>query len=770
MERERLLQHLMATFQEELTTEVSALNRDLLALEQAAEPGRAELINRLFRSAHSLKGAARAVGLRPIETACHGLETLLAKVRDGGRALGPELFELLFTAVDALSEAGQRLRGQKGLEGTPLAALLPRLEAAVRDTAPAASPAAAANPEPEPRPESRPQPEPRPAPKPEAEAAPLPAAVSEPVIRVKAEKLDALLARTGELLVSSGRLESRIQDIQALREFIDRWEADFRALAKPLRRLLAEGSARSSGPVGPGAGVGRAYSTSRRAKQVLAASGKNFRKLSRDLERLGTMLARDNRMLQLTTAPLVEQVRHLRTLPFAESCDGLSRVARDLSHQLGKEVRLVVEGAEVELDRAVLEGLKAPLMHLVRNAIDHGIEPPETRRKAGKPPLGQITVSASLHGAQVHIAVADDGQGLDITAIRERARLRGLPLPAAEQELARAIFTPGFSTTHRITDISGRGVGLDVVKSAVEALHGSVDLQWQAGRGTRFTLTVPLTLTVLRGLLVSAAAQRFVFPTTSVKQLLLLGPEELHSIEGWPSLVLGGLTLPVVSLAEGLGLRAPQASVPARGKLPLVVAAAGGLQAAFVVDELLGERELMIKSLGPRLSQVPTLAGATLLADGQLALLLNAGGVIRATLKNRSRELLARFTQRATPSRKRLLVVEDTLTTRSLLRGLLESAGYEVLLAADGVDALQILHDQGADLVVSDLEMPRMDGFALTAAIRGSTRFANLPVVLVTGMEDEADKARGMQVGANAYIIKSTFEQRGLLEAVAQLL
>jgi two-component system chemotaxis sensor kinase CheA len=467
---------------------------------------------------------------------------------------------------------------------------------------------------------------------------------------------------------------------------------------------------------------------------------------------------------------LDEEIRRVRMLPFQEACEGLQRTVRDLATAQGKEVELLLPSEAVEMDRSILERLKDPLLHLVRNALDHAIEPPAQRRKAGKPRRGRVTVAATLHGSQVEVTVEDDGKGLDAGAIAEQARRRDLDLPENADDLSRLIFQPGFSTSELITEVSGRGIGLDVVKTSVESVHGTVSVASTPGQGTRFTLTVPLTLTTLRGLLVEAGGQVLAFAGTHVKGLLRVGLNDIHQIEGREMVRHEGRLVPLASLVELLGLPGGEPAGP-RGLLPVVIAAAGDRQAAFTVEALLEEQEFTVKSLGPRLVGVPHVAGASTLPSGRIALILNAGDLVRHALGQApGRKLTDALAIPAQQARRRLLLVEDSVTTRALEKSILEAAGFEVLAAANGEDAWHILQAQGADLVVTDVEMPRMDGFALTEAIRGSKRFRELPVILVTALESDQDKARGIEVGADAYLLKSGFNQQRLLETIGQLL
>ncbi|MBV9125949.1 MAG: Hpt domain-containing protein, partial [Planctomycetes bacterium] len=544
MDKAKLMQRLMGTFVEELGEHVRALNHDLLALEKNPQDNQAERFVTLFRTAHSLKGAARSVNVTVIETACHHLETIMEAVRDGHRPLNPELFALLFATADAIEEAGMRLREQQDLHGAPLANLLGRLEAEATASTPG-SPSAAAHPTPRAQPAPREAASPpaareeRPPSVPPAPEKPAPVPVAAPAlpaghealvpeaggvaatVRVSAEKLDAFLARSGEMLVARRRVLSRIEELLALRDFVANWRNEWRGLEKALGKLLPrEENEPRALPSRTGLAGASRSAVAERGKQttedllsralpsqnlaLLGRAGNYLRRLEKELDRLASALAGDGRFLEQAGRSLDDEVRRVRMLPFADACQGLDRMVRDLARATHKEVDLVIEGGAVELDRSVLEGLKDPLRHLVRNAVDHGAETPEKRQAAGKSPQARITVAAILRGAQVEVVVADDGKGIDLEALREQARKRRIPEPPDERELARIIFLPGLSTAKIITDVSGRGVGMDVVKSQVEALHGTVDLSWAPGKGTSFTLALPLTLTTLRALLLEA--------------------------------------------------------------------------------------------------------------------------------------------------------------------------------------------------------------------------------------------------------------------------
>jgi two-component system chemotaxis sensor kinase CheA len=747
VDKDKLAQRLLATFREELAEHVGSLNEGLLSLEKDPQgPERRERLRSIFRAAHSLKGAAHAVGLKPIEAMCHRLEDVLRSVQDEVLPLGAELFETLYRAADALEDAGNRLATGRELSGGPLDELVSRLAAVgasrPRGREPDALPSVTGRPGPAATPVAPPLGA-------GAAEAPSPAsAAPEGSVRVPAAKLETLLARTGELLVSERRLDGAEAALAAVSELLGRLRRDWRRLKSEVRAAAPNG-------------VGK------RLEGALAGVESGLRTAGTDVDRVGAALREDRRAIGRAASLVDESVRRARLLPFAEACRGLDRAVRDLAKETGKEVEIVIEGASADIDRSVLEGLKDPLLCLVRNAVDHGIEPPDRRRSAGKAELGRVRVAAALRGSRVEVTVEDDGDGVDLAGVQETARRRGLPEPRDERDCVRLLFEPGFSTAARVTEVSGRGVGLDIVRSRVEAMHGSVDFAFEQGRGTRVGLVLPLTLTAIRALIVSAGGETFAIPGTSVERLVRVELGEIRSAGGREVVPAGdGPPVPITPLWRVLGLPERRAAGGSGHVLAVLVGAPA--RAALAVDDLVAEREILVKDLGRRLRSLPGIAGATILETGRVALILSPAELVRTALERRGE---AAFAARALPTpKKRILLADDSVTTRSLERAILEAAGYEVFTAVDGEEAWRLLLERGADLVVSDVDMPRMDGFSLCEAVRASKRFRDLPLVLVTALESAADKARGAEAGADAYIVKSSFDRRGLLETVGALL
>jgi two-component system chemotaxis sensor kinase CheA len=442
----------------------------------------------------------------------------------------------------------------------------------------------------------------------------------------------------------------------------------------------------------------------------------------------------------------------MRTLPLSTIVSPLPRAVRDLAAETGKQVELVVGGAETELDRAILEGLSEPLVHLLRNAIAHGIESPQDRERAGKPARGRLDLQAEQRGSIVVVTVADDGRGVSEETLAE-ARRTG--------SLTEVLTQPGFSTAPEVSGISGRGVGLDAVKEQVEAFGGSVEVHSEPGRGTQVVLRLPLALALIEVLLVERAGNVYGFPLSSVEEALSTG--ETLSLAGQPAIELRGRSIALADLAELMGATAP-AQAP---RAPAVVLTASGKRVAVTCDALLGKEEVVVKSLGPLLSSLSMYLGAAILGDGRIALLVDPAVLVRASAAPRRAGVSP---VAAAPGAPRVLVVEDSLTIRELQRSILEAAGYRVQTARDGRDALTYIdRDDGIDLVVTDVEMPEMDGIELTETIRAHATCSTLPVVIVTSLGDDGDRRRGIEAGADAYMVKRKFDQHDLLETVERL-
>jgi two-component system chemotaxis sensor kinase CheA len=436
---------------------------------------------------------------------------------------------------------------------------------------------------------------------------------------------------------------------------------------------------------------------------------------------------------------------------------------------------LVIQGSGIEIDRRILEEMKDPLIHLLRNCIDHGIEAPVVRREKQKPPGGTITVAITQQdGGKIGITVADDGAGIDLEKVKASARKLGLlaageNVKPDEKELLALIFQSGISTSPIITDISGRGLGLAIVREKVERLGGTIEIETRLGVGTTFRMVMPLTLATFRGMLVRAAGQLFVLPLHNVECVVRVDGEDIRTVENRETISLKGQAVALVRLGDVLELPDNSAS-EAEKNVQAAILGIGPIRIAFQVDEVLGEQEVLVKMLGRQLARVRNVAGACVLGTGQVVPVLNVADLMKSAVQQTTARRAPAAEKTAGTQQRSILVVEDSITSRVLLKNILESAGYRVTTAVDGVDAYTALKTATFDLVVSDVEMPRMDGFDLTEKIRADKQYSELPVVLVTALGSREHRERGIEVGANAYIVKSSFDQSNLLQVVGQLL
>jgi two-component system chemotaxis sensor kinase CheA len=464
---------------------------------------------------------------------------------------------------------------------------------------------------------------------------------------------------------------------------------------------------------------------------------------------------------------LQECAMRTRMVPVTTITDSLQRAVRDAARSLQKDVRWEVWGGETELDRGVLNQLAGSLMHLVRNAVDHGVDTPEQRSAAGKPPQAVVRLHAMQLGSEVVIAVSDDGGGVDLERVRAQAVRLGTDVDGLnDDETLQLIFGAGFSTATFVTDLSGRGVGLDAVRSSVEAAGGRVEVRSTPGAGGEFRIIVPITLAVLRCLLVEAGGQRFALPLQRVALAQAEATTTIIHAEGRRMIDVDGEPVPVCELAEMLAVPSTRVGP---GTFVVVNGTVG--RAAFVVDALVGQRDVVVKGLSALVPRLEVFAGTSIEPDGAILMVLDPPGLIERSRRGGARSAIAT----AVPTRPQrrsgnVLVVDDALTVRELQRTILERAGFAVTVAGDGVEALKHLAEGQYDLVMTDVEMPRMDGFALTEHIRAHPSLANVAVLILTSLVDDADRRRGMEAGADGYIVKSDFDERSLLAAVDRLI
>jgi two-component system chemotaxis sensor kinase CheA len=768
-----LLKRLLATFRVEAEEHVSAIASGLVKLEGASSPEQQmAMIESVFREAHSLKGAARAVNLVKVEGACQSLEGLFARLKAREIALSPELFDQLHQVVDNLgvllsSGSTETARVDKsrplqrpGTPDAPNTTVMPQAAPQALQSTESASSRALTVPQPENVPEPGPFGDQR-------------QGLSE-TLRVPAAKLDALLRQTEELIPAKATAAQRVTELREISQALVSWETEWRKIRPHARSLpsLVGGEHRSNGRSTSSNGHAAARSRIMKVTAYLERNETALNSVKQKVAALTKHLEYDRRALDRRVDDLVGDVKRVSMLPFAALLEFLPKLVRDLCRDCGKDAELTIVGGEIETDRRILEEMKDPLMHLVRNCIDHGIETPKQREKRGKPPRATIHIAIFPKSAdKVEIVISDDGAGIDVQKVRAASLKLGLVSEEDvkkmdDRQTAALIFKSGLSTSPMITEVSGRGLGLAIVREKVEKVGGAVSLESTPESGTTFRLILPLTLARFRGVLVRVGESLFVLPARHVQRVLRVSRDEIKSAENRETIQINGRAASAVRLSDVLEITQTSTDIDPKRKVPVLVLAWAGEQIGFFVDEILDEQEVLVKSLGKQLPRVRNIAGATVLGTGKVLPVLNVADLMHSAVKmvpvSASRE-----TEEAPKS---ILVAEDSITSRTLLKNILEFAGYKVKTAIDGAEALAVLATEAFDLVVSDVEMPGVSGFDLTARIRADKRLAQLPVVLVTALESRQDREHGVDVGASAYIVKSSFDQGNLLEVVRRLI
>jgi two-component system chemotaxis sensor kinase CheA len=768
-----IMTQVLAAFQEEQVEHRQAITDLLLALERAPDPSASTpAITQLFREAHSLKGGARAAGQEAVERIAHQMEDVFSTVRQGRLVLTPAMCDPLYAALEAIGQLMDQVAAGQPASLEPHAPLLTRLAALID---PAADPAADAAP-------------PVPAPLPAAAEEPRPGASDTSTVRLATATLDNLLNETSELMAATVRARQRMRETEELVDIPARWRRTARAarpsaarlqrLTPAVRPTIHHLSGRAGFTRDEDGGRGLALRDEHDLATLLDAfrqADQLLGELERRLSLLTQRSAGDHAQLATVADRLHTQIRHTRMLPLATMVNPLRLHVREMARGSGKAAHLSIDDGDTQADRQVLDHLRDVLLHLLRNAVDHGIEEPLARRAAGKPDEGRIALHARVAGDQLQVVLEDDGAGVSLAAVRQRAQESGLASQSEvggmePAELLDLLFAPGFSTRRTVGALSGRGVGLDIARSTIQRIRGQIAIQSTPGHGTTITISVPLTLSSAQTLLVSANEQRYALPVEAVQRIVALEPQEVRVIEGRPAVVINGRPVVVVQLAQVLGLPFRRLGDNADRGYGLVLGT-GERQVVCVVDAVLGEHALVVQRLPPPLRRVRFVANTAMLPDGAVVPVLDVVDLVRGGLGLRQSALPAPLpaTTRHAP---RILVVDDSLTTRTLEKNILEAAGYAVTLATDGAAALELLSaDQpGYDLLLSDIDMPRLDGFELTSAVRADERLRRLPVVLVTSLDSPADRERGIAAGADAYIVKRAFDQRALIDTIQSLL
>ncbi|MCT7974161.1 hybrid sensor histidine kinase/response regulator [Laspinema olomoucense] len=581
-------------------------------------------------------------------------------------------------------------------------------------------------------------------------------------IRVETRNLDSLMTQTGELTVSKIRIAHRLSEVEEIVTLWEEWSRDSFVNRFALEEVM-RGSRNGS--------LERLQSFHHRTEERLE-------RLGQIVSRLRNSVYEDNARLDTIADELEEGIRTLRLLPLSTIFTLFPRMVRDLAKQEGKQVELLIEGGETRADKRILEEMKDPLMHIIRNAIDHGIETPGDRQQKGKPPKATIVLKGYQTANNIVIEIRDDGRGLDVEKIKQTAIKRGI---CREEELAAMtphqihslIFTPGFSTRTFVTEVSGRGVGLDVVRTNVERLKGSIHIDSTPGVGTTLRLSLGTTLATAHVLLVEVEGIAYALPVEFVQLARLVPESDIFALEGRETIILEGQPVSVVKLADLLEL-------PPRGilnssttinnsSLPCIILQVGEERLGLLVDALVDEQDVVLKPQSKLLKRVRNVSGATILGTGEVCMVLNPHDLLKSVRKP-GKSIAPPKPQPESDRKLLVLLVEDSIATRTQEKRILENAGYEVVTAVDGMDGYNKLRTRNFDAVISDVQMPNLDGLGLVTKIRQHKEYSELPIILVTSLASDDDKRRGAEAGANSYIPKSSFNQHVLLETLKRLI
>ncbi|MGN8123916.1 hybrid sensor histidine kinase/response regulator [Pseudomonas sp. 22082] len=749
---------LLELFSLEAEAQTQVLSAGLLALER--NPTQADQLESCMRAAHSLKGAARIVGIDSGVSVAHVMEDCLVSAQEGRLFLRPEHIDALLQGTDLLMRIATPANAPQPADIEAYVALMGGL---LDPAAPPLVPAAASAPlmaELQLQPPSVAEPAPVEIPVEVAEPEPAPRKSKrateggERVLRVTAERLNSLLDLSSKSLVETQRLKPHLATMQRLK----RMQSNGLRALESLNVHLKEHALSLE-----------AQEALEDARRLLAESQQLLAEKNAELDEFAWQASQRAQVLYDTALAC-------RMRPFADVLSGQVRMVRDLGRSLGKQVRLEIEGEKTQVDRDVLEKLEAPLTHLLRNAVDHGIETPQERLLKGKSEEGLIRLRASHQAGLLVLELSDDGNGVDLEKVRRSIVERQLsPAETAaqlsEEELLTFLFLPGFSLRDKVTEVSGRGVGLDAVQHMVRQLRGAVVLEQTAGEGSRFHLEVPLTLSVVRSLVVEVGDEAYAFPLAHIERMCDLAPEDIVQVEGRQHFWHEGRHVGLVAASQLLQRPASQNS---GDTLKVVVIRERDAIYGVAVERFIGERTLVVLPLDERLGKVQDISAGALLDDGSVVLIVDVEDMLRSVdkLLNTGRlERIARHGNQATEAaRKRILVVDDSLTVRELQRKLLLNRGYDVAVAVDGMDGWNALRSEDFDLLITDIDMPRMDGIELVSLLRRDNRLQSLPVMVVSYKDREEDRRRGLDAGADYYLAKASFHDDALLDAVVELI
>ena len=762
------MKEIMEDFLIEAFELIEQIDHDLVELE--ANPEDLELLNRIFRVAHTVKGSSSFLNFDVLTELTHHMEDVLNKARKGELKITPDIMDVVLESVDMMKGLLESIRdnGSDAAAGIDIKNICVRLTQISEGEAPSAAAEAPAAPAPEPVKEPEPA-------APAEEAAP--------------EVSDAELSK-----LSDSEVEAEIERLLKVRKAEDQARRASKGIAPKSPEEIAPATSAAPAPA-PKPAPSRERDAD---KKVPAASSSSavaqeqtirveVKRLDHLMNLIGELVLGKNRLLKiyddveeryegekfleelnqvvsslsLVTTDIQLAVMKTRMLPIAKVFNKFPRMIRDLSRELGKQIDLEISGEETELDKSIVEEIGDPLVHIIRNSCDHGIEDPETRKAMGKPEKGLVQLKAYNEGNHIVVEIVDDGKGLDADMLKAKSIEKGIITEReadamSEKEAFGLIFKPGFSTAAKVTNVSGRGVGMDVVKTNIEKLNGIIDIESEVGKGTVMKLKIPLTLAIIQSLLVGTQEEFYAIPLASVLETVRVPIDDIYTIDGKNVLRLRDEVLSLVRLSDVFGVNKV---FDGGDQTYVVIIGVAEAKLGIIVDTLVGQEEIVIKSMGDYLQNIPGIAGATIRGDGRVTLIIDVGAMMEMAkdIKVNIRAEMEDSTKaKEKPSDYKVLIVDDSKMDRTIMQKSLEPIGVTIIEATNGVEALNIIKsgEHAFDAVLIDIEMPRMDGYTLAGEIRKYSKYRTLPLIAVTSRTSKTDRLRGVEVGMTEYITK----------------